>query len=116
MSLADELHHRRPARVETVRLAHEEPERVDLVVVELRGQRLAVTMTDQSGHHERAVRHLGPEVLLQLLYVGHDALLELSCRDQPPCATIVAGPPKGAVSRPSVRPRSGSGRSSSPTL
>src|SRR3546814_14835403 len=75
-SLGNELPHRSAAAGQAVVLADEEPQPVHLVLVQLDGERLAVlSAARQAQHHEGAVGHPIPQMVLQLSRIGHDRLL-----------------------------------------
>jgi hypothetical protein len=71
MPLRHELRHHLAAGRQTVVAADEEEQRVDLILVELRSQRLTMLATLEPDHDERAVLHLLPQMLLELAGIGH---------------------------------------------
>ncbi|KAK0340643.1 hypothetical protein LTR94_029682, partial [Friedmanniomyces endolithicus] len=79
LPLGDKLRHRRTARRQPIILADKEPDRVDLILIELRGlgfrMALAVRQTD---HEKWSFLELVPHMLFQLVRVGRHVTLLVS--------------------------------------
>src|SRR3546814_9604833 len=97
VALRHELRHGRATLRKPVVARDEEVQRVDLILVELRRQRLAMLRNAGQAHHQyRAVLHPFPEIVLQLGFAGNPhspfwAYVRLTTREgvrlHPPRAT-----------------------------